>query len=258
MNGRLEAKNYQPANWVGTIAYNGGAAAPFTVAALDRFPTALLAALELALEAAVGGGVGFTVTGAFGEGGTGRVTITANTGLEFVIVWTSPNLEAQLGFSGGSTSSTGGTVTADRPMKGVWLPDAHYAGQGFHPSHVGHRVWPGHRQSVSPEGDVLTLQEGDGYRIQDGIHWDMVSSGRALDGFDNAVMSFQQWARETQRGGLDYFLPGSAVNFYSNATTNTLLGTYRILLPASDKLDEYEPDYPHWWRVVLEQLVEDA
>lgn len=257
MNGRLEALINQLVNWTGTIAYNGGGAVVFTVTAAARFPTAFLTALEVALETAVGGGVGFTITGNFAEGGDGRVEIRSNTGLDFVIVWTSTDQRDVVGYTGASSSSTAGSMTGTKGMKGVWLPDCTYAGE-FSTTIVGDRVWPGFRQSISPEGDVLTLQEGDSYRELPPVIWQAVGRERALDGASATLMSFQQWSYETQRGGLSYFLPGSPVNFYTNANTSTLLGKYRLELPPSDHLKQFEPDYDVFYTVEISRMVEDA
>lgn len=258
MNGRLEAQINQTVNWTGTINYNGGGAVVFTVAAAARFPTAFLVALEVALETAVGGGVGFTITANFAEGGDGRVEIRSNTGLDFVIVWTSTDQRDVVGFTGASTSSSGGSMTGTKGMKGVWLPDCTYAGE-FSPSIVGDRVYPGWRQSVGGEGDVLTLQEGDSYRELPPVIWQAVGRERALDGASASLMSWQQWVYETQRGGLtSTFVPGSPVNFYTNANTNTLLGKYRLELPPTDRLKQFESDYDAYYTVEIPRMVEDA
>ncbi len=120
-NGKLE-RRITVATGTGTVNDGGGADA-FTVTPADYYmstTTSLLSTLETALEAA--SGVGFTVTGSFGEGGTGKVTIAINSGT-FTMTWTDTDMRDALGFTGNLTPAAA-SFTSTNASPAVFLPDS--------------------------------------------------------------------------------------------------------------------------------------
>lgn len=118
--GKLE-RQIVVATGTGTVNDGGGADA-FTVTPANYYmstTTSLISTLETALEAAAG--VGFTVTGSFGESGTGKVTIAINSGT-FVLSWTDTDLRDALGFTGNLTPAAA-SFTSTNASPAVWLPD---------------------------------------------------------------------------------------------------------------------------------------
>ena len=119
-NGKIE-RQVTVATGTGTVNDGGGADA-FTVTPANYYmstTTSLLSTLEAALETASGGG--FTVTGSFGEGGTGKVTIAINSG-SFTLTWTDTDLRDALGFTGNLTPSAA-SFTSTNASPAVFLPD---------------------------------------------------------------------------------------------------------------------------------------
>ncbi len=75
--GRLEAQLTVPVGgWDIALTITAIGAFTVTVPAGNYYPTDLLATLKTQLDAASGGDGVFTVTGSFGEAGTGKVTIS--------------------------------------------------------------------------------------------------------------------------------------------------------------------------------------
>lgn len=250
MNGRLEAQIlFETAQ---TITVSGTAAGAAVIAVGPWYPSDLLTEIDTQLTAATG--VAWTVTGAFGEAGTGLVTIDKTAGGNFVLTWTTTDIRDVLGFTGAATASAGiqiGTIG----MKGVWLPDCSYSGESFDNLVVGHRVNTGYRQVVSPEGDMLSLS-GSHYRQHERVRWSHVGRDRFIDGANAALISWQQFVHETQQGDLGYFQVGSPVRFYSDATNNTLLAAYKLNLPGNLRARKSAGELTAYWPVDIPRMIE--
>lgn len=219
-NGRLEAQYTVPTGgWVitPTITAIGG---PFTctIAAGTYFPTALLAALQVALDAASGGDGAFTVSAGTGESGTGLVTI-AHATQTFTAVWTSTDLRDALGFTADLTPAAL-TFTGTKHMRGVWLPT--------HPINAPRGSDPGHTETdrselVAPDGTVSSLVYGTAQRVRmTGVEWAVVTARRALVTQEVTVgESFEQWWLDTHSGLRTYFSTSPQVRLHWNADAGT-------------------------------------
>jgi hypothetical protein len=236
-NGRLEALITNSVNWTGSVN-DGGGADTFTVTAGSRYPTDFLAALETALEAATGSG--WTVTWSDGEAGTGIVTIAINSGSASV-TWTSTDMRDLLGYTG-NLSSAASHVGA-RGMQGAYFPGCPLASESedFDPDTQGNLVTDATHYR-GPTGAV-TRWVGNSYRCFKRVIWSHVTRDRAIDGASATQVSWQQFVRQSQYGGLGYFPITSAgvppkVKVYFNADTDTVVGAansgdgiYYLILP---------------------------
>ena len=124
-NGRVEGLITVPVGgWAGTVNDGGGADA-FTITAGDYYMStsggthSLIEEIEIQLEAA--SGVGFTVSIADGENGTGFVTIAINSG---TFTATMPSdMRILLGYAGNLTPAAASFV-GTRQARSIWLPDS--------------------------------------------------------------------------------------------------------------------------------------
>ena len=194
-----------------------------TLSAGNYYPADLLSSFKTQLDAATGADGVFTVSGSFGETGTGIVTIS-HTVQTFTITWTSTDLRDALGFTGDLTpaaTSFSGTKCA----RGVWLPGCPMvAAYGAND--------PGHTetdlaQTISPRGDVTSFVYETRTRLA--VQWTHVARARARVAGESVVgESFEQWWRYTQGGELSYFDAGSSVRLIWDADVPGTYHTYRL------------------------------
>lgn len=225
--GRLEAQITIPTGgWDGSLTVTAiGGPTTFTVAAGTYYPTDLLTTLKTTLDAVFGGDGAFTVTGSFGEAGTGFVTISHAT-QTFEINWTDLELQDVLGFNGfGDLTPAALSFVADSQCRGVWLPNAEIA-SAYGNADEGHTETD-ESSTVSPRGDVKTLSYST-RQVLPWCRWSHVLKAYARISAETTTgASFEQWWRYTQGGELSYFEVGSAVRLYWDASTSTYK-TYRI------------------------------
>lgn len=222
LRGRLEAQIYQASAWAPTATGTASAAATVS-ASSTRFPTDLLTAFATALSTATTDTV--TVTGSWGESGTGLVTIASSANL--AINWgAATDLRDLLGFTGNLSAATSHVAT--KATQGVWLPNCILAPErSTSDTGIYEAVMP---QTVSPTGSTKTLSGSIRVRLP-ATTWSHVPKAYAIRSADSsgATMSFERFWYQTQYGGLSYFRPGAVVNVYTDAGTPTLLGDYKLL-----------------------------
>lgn len=232
--GRLEAQIYQASNWAPTATGTASAAATVSANA-TRYPTTLLTAFATALSTATGDTV--TVTGSFGETGTGLVTISSTANL--AINWgAATDLRDLLGFAGNLSAATSHVGT--KVMQGVWLPNAVMAA----PRHVDNGATQIDRSIlVAPGGTVYAY----GYQRRQKlgrVTWSHVQHRYALEaGEVTDRESFECWYLDTHGGRVSYFTIAPAVNLYWDAGAGTAV-TIRLTEP----IDGYNPErvVPEW------------
>jgi hypothetical protein len=247
--GRLEAKvKFATAHTVSATNSVGGPST-VTIAAGSYYPTDLLT--EFATQLNASRASGWTVSGAFTEGGTGLVTIHC-TNVNWSITWTSTTLRDLLGFTG-NISAVSVAQTGTNAMKGVWLPDCPIsieddATVGAYLSDL--------RQSISPTGSVLSLV-GNTYRRHRNVSWSHVSKARAR-ATATTTMAYEAWFYDTQMGGNASFAAGSRVALYVDATTPTLLGYYQLADVNTTDMDQSVQGWAGRWKVSLPTLIYQA
>jgi len=225
MRGRLEAYVTVPTGgWDFQVGISGIGTFGLTVSEGTYLLSTLLSTVQGLLNGASGADGVFTVSGSFGEQGTGRVTIS-HTVQTFSITWLDTDLRDVLGFAG-NLAPVALTFTGTAHARGVWLPDCPMA------SRYG-AADPGHTetdlsQTVSPLGDVKTLVYQSRVRLPS-VRWSHVSRPRARIAGEVIVgESFEQWWRWCQGGELSYFEPGGKVLLYWDADAGTS-HTYRLV-----------------------------
>jgi hypothetical protein len=249
--GRLETQITVPAGgWSVSLTVTAiGGPVTVTVAAGSYYPLALLSTFKTQLDAAFGGDGVFTVSGSWGESGTGFVTIS-HTVETFSFTWTSTDFRDCLGFTTNLTPAATSFV-GTRSAQGVWLPGAVLAHERGS-TDTGHYevVMP---QTVSPLGVVKTLAGSVRVRLPP-ITWSHVLRASALRAADSSgvTMSLERWWFQSQAGGLSYFRAGAPVNVYTNADTPTLLGDYKLIWDGKPVLRRVDPAWDGIWTVVIE------
>jgi hypothetical protein len=190
-NGKIE-RRITVATGTGTVNDGGGADA-FTVAPGSYYmstTTSLISTLETALETA--SGVGFTVTGSFGESGTGKTTIAINSGT-FTLSWTDTDLRDALGFTGNLTPAAA-SFTSTNASSAVWLAPCPCNS----PFGAGDNGWEEADVSISesPAGNVYAVY-GQRKRAC-WFQWEAVSHARARIAGESVVNeSFQKFFRDS-------------------------------------------------------------
>ena len=254
-NGRLEALYTIPTGgWSLRATNTAGGPTLCTVAAGTYYGTALLTALQTAINAAMGA-PDFTVASAFTEASTGRVSVSTPSGT-FTIQWdgansTSTDLRDALGFTGNLTAVSG-TQTGSYAMHGVWLPDSPLVMEDD--TTVG-RYTSDLRQSVGPTGNVLTLVGNVYQRLATGARWTHVSKDRAIGTTVTYPMTWERFIYDTQLGGKGYFLPGAKVNLYTDATTPTLLGPYYMRGVSTTDCTQAVAGWAGRWGIAIPELI---
>jgi len=207
--GRLEAQIHQASNW--SVTATGSSTGTSTVnASSSRYPTDLLGACASAWSTTTGDTV--TVTGSWGEAGTGKVTIASTATL--AINWGSAtDLRDLLGFTGNLSGSA--SYTSTNHARGVWLPDCPMAAK-YGPNDDGHTKTD-RTESQGPRGgsSALVFQSRV---ILPLVRWSHVTRARArVAGESVTGESFERWWRYTHGGELAYFKVCPRVKLYWDA-----------------------------------------
>lgn len=225
------------------VAINDGVAYNATLAAgTYSGPTAVVTAWIAAIQAAaIAAGSVKTFVGsiASGEQGTGKTTITINSGT-FALTWTATNLRNLLGWSAGLAAA--GTYTSPSGCLGMWLPDCTIA-QPFPLGDAGN-VEASISQTSSPLGATKTIYTSSRTH-HPGIAWTHVTLARARQGSEaSGVRSWERFVRDCMIGssGLSYFLPGGDVKIFWNAdsASTPTPAVYHPIVPRS-VADAMEP-----------------
>lgn len=229
--GRLEAQITVPTGGWDLELDNGTTSETVTIAAGTYYPTDFLITLDGELENAHG--ESYTVTGSFGEAGTGLVTIANTEPVNISITWTDTPMRDLLGFTGNVSGSASHTGT--RNMRGVWLPDCSMAAK-YGPNDAGHTE-SDMGQTISPRGDVQTMIYTTRVR-NPSVLWSHVTRARArIQGETTVGSSFEQWFRYTQLGELSYFEPGAPVRLIWDADVSATYTTYRLVSKTSTEME---------------------
>ena len=259
MKPRFESFITVPAGWTALVNDGGGNDSVTWPAATYTSHDAALAALKGAADTATGRVHTFTRS----KGGSGTGILTWAISVASSVTFSSTDMRDCLGYTGnlGSASSH----VAPRPMRGCWIPDADIFGDDIDLDSKGHLR--GDATYVrSPTGELF-VWTGNSFVSYRSVLFEMVVRTRALDGVDAAVMSFQQWVRESQWGGAPGFPIDSAhqapkVKVFINADTDAPLGAtaggdgiYRLVLRPDLGLSRPDPGYTGWYTVELAELV---
>lgn len=247
------------------VADIGAGAVPFVVAPASLYPSELLAAIELAIETATGSA--FTVTKSFGEGGTGKWTLAKNAGT-FKLLFDNDEQAQLLGVAAAATWNGGlaASFTSSAGVKGVFLPNCDLAGPGMNFKIPGHlRTDAVH--TMSPSRRVKRLVANSAYSFKK-PGWKCLDEDHALDGVNSAVVSWQQFIRETQLGGyspyFDLTSTGDAptVKIYYDADNNLVLGAatgndgvYDLVFDPELEPDQITEGWTGLWSAELFEIV---
>jgi hypothetical protein len=221
--GRLEALLTANQAWTATITTTAGGPTLVTAlaSAATSYPTDLLAAFKVALDAAAIGT--WTVTGSFGESGTGKVNITCNQAT-YTLAWTSTSLRDALGFSA-SVTETGATQTGGSHCDGVWLPTCSMWSK-VGPANAGNDI-SDTVQSVSPRGDVYTLTSQR--RVENALTWSHVTTARTWVASESVTgESLQQFWRDCYLGESTWCTAGTKIRVIWDADVSATYTEYRI------------------------------
>lgn len=220
-----------------------------TIPAGNYFPTDLLATFKTQLDAAYVGDGAFTVSGSWGEAGTGLVTIS-HTVETFTVTWTSTDLRDVLGFTSTLTPAAA-TFTGTLHARGVWLPNCEMdIDRG-----VDGGVYELDRTtSVSPQGDVY----GMGYTTRqrhEGFTWPHITQPRAQITYEATTgESFERWWLDTHAATRSYFAEvAPQLRVYEDASTGTYL-TYREIERANTAAPRFDSTWRYLRTVVIGPL----
>jgi hypothetical protein len=248
--GRLEAQITIPVGgWSVSVAITAVVGSPFTVtvAAGTYYPTDLLSTFQTQLNAASGADGVFTVSGSFGESGTGLVTI-AHTVETFTITWSSTDLRDALGFTGTLTPAAL-TFTGTRNAQGVWLPDCQlFAERGTNdPGYI----QSDRTESVSPRGDVYALKFQH-RTVLPMVRWVHVTKPRAKVVSETTVgASFEQWWRYTHNAELSYFAVCPPVRLIWDADTSATYHEFRLIGRNTTEMPRVVEGWDGLWTVEI-------
>ncbi len=219
--GRLESAVVVPSGgWA--VSVNDGIVYVATLAAATYSgPSAVVAALVVALNAAAlgaGSAKTFTASIASGEAGTGKTTLTISAGT-FSLVWTATNLRDLLGWA--ANLAAAGTYTSPSGCLGMWLSDSPIS-QSIPLGDAGD-IEGDLSVIVSPLGVTKTIATTSRTR-HPGIAWTHVSLARARQSQEaNGVRSFERFVRDCMIGstGLAYFAAGGDITVWWDAGAGT-------------------------------------
>lgn len=257
MNGRLEAAATLASQSI--TADIGGGPVVVTFPDGDYFATDLAAMVEARLEAVLG--AGFAVTTALTEAGSGKITVAKDAGT-VKILFASTGQANLFGVAavGDWNAAPAASWTSAAGMLQVWLPDAPMSNidplvDGFLTTNAGYLK--------SPLGD-LSLRIGAGHKRHLDVTWSHVRRARVLDGADAALVSYEQWVRETQHGSNTFFpltVGGypPPVRFYRDATASLLVGPgdgeFRMRAPRDFRGVRPVAEFTAYYTVVIPELV---
>ncbi len=244
--GALSAQIYQSGTWAAALTGTGSGTSN-VASSSTRYITDLLTAIGTAWSTTTGDTV--TLTGSFGESGTGLVTITSTANL--AVTWTSTDMRDLLGFT--ANLSAGTSHVGTRQCKAVWLPNAEgafYYGNGDE----------GHTETdagttESPRGDVKRLVYNT-RQVLPSATWSHVLKAYARIAAETTVgASFEQWWRNTQGGELTYFEACAAVRLIWDADTAGTYKTYRLPALTSTQMTRVVDEWNGIFRIEIPRLV---
>jgi hypothetical protein len=226
--GQLQAQMTADAVWqveVSTDDIGGTAPLDVTTSGGTYYITELMAALESVLDA-IDPAVGWTVTGSFGESGTGLVTIGCDD-TNWSILWVDANLRDALGFAGASVAAASGSVAGTKQAKGLWMPTCpkltkHGDGDAGDPM-------TDLLYTYAPTGEVMTIG-GSASKTILPVSWSHVDRAKvrtAAETTGNA--SWQTFWSDCHLGGLAYCDVGAPVRLIWDADVPGTYGTYKIV-----------------------------
>jgi hypothetical protein len=250
--GRLEARITFASNQVVslTVTTIGGPSNVTIAPAGSYYPTDLLSTIKTALDAAFGGDGAFTVTGSFGESGTGLVTISHAT-QTFTLAWTSTNVRDALGFASDLTPAAL-TFTGTKNAQGVFLPGVEGAfayGNGDE----------GHTETdmtttESPRGDVKALVYNT-RQVLPSVIWSHVDRSKArIAGETTTDASFEAFWRKCQGGELSYFQVLAPIRLYWSADVASYK-TYRLPGRNGTEMPRTVEEWNGLYRIEITRLV---
>jgi len=252
-HGRAEAQITVPSGgWAVSVAITAVGGSPFTVTmpAGTYYPTDFLSSWQTQLDAATGADGAFTVSGSFGESGTGLVTI-AHATQTITVTWTSTAIRDVLGFTGTLTPAAL-TFTGTPNMRWRWLPGAE-APFAYGNSDEGHTETD-MGITESPRGDVKALVYNT-RQVLPFARWSHVLVANARIQAETTVgASFEQWWRWTQGGELTYFEPLSPVRLYWDASVASYK-TYRITGQRGTEMPRVVEEWNGLYTINLTRLV---
>ncbi len=246
--GRLEAQITVPTGgWAISVTITAIGTYTVTVPAGTYYPTDLLSTFKTQLDAANGGDGTFTVSGSFGESGSGLVTIS-HTVETFTITWSNTNIRDALGFTATLTPAAL-TFTGTRNAQGVWLPDCPMsAARG--PNDPGY-VLSDRTETISPRGDVNALKF-QSRTILPPVRWSHVSKASAKVVSEVTVgESFEQWWRYTHNGELSYFAIAPPVRIIWDADVSATYHEFRLTGRNSTEMPRVVEDWDGLWTVEI-------
>ncbi len=191
----------------------------------------------------------FAVAVSRGEGGTGRVTLSA--GATFTITWIDLELRELLGFTANLAGAS--SYLAPEHARGLWLATCPYnAPNAIHPW-VG---WPeSDFRSVESAAGLVWAFSGQSKYVAS-LMWESIRRSRASKGNESIVgESFQRFVEDAVWGHASWGTPGGPVRFFPDAN-----GTAWVNYYVTD-IKEFKPEQfaDGWaggpWRVQLPRLV---
>lgn len=251
-NGRLEAAITIPASCDINITDSLGAATA-TIAAGTYYMTSLLTALDTALEAA-GAGDTWSVTGSFGEGGTGKVTIdNTSYGGTWAITWSGTStgqiVRDLLGYSDDISTTT--AATGAYQAKGVWMPDGPL--QTKHGAGVG-KIESDYRTTENAAGNVWSIygQRKTVYACE----WMVTQPKTRTSAESTTNESFETFWIDGILGEQSYMAVGGPLRIYWDADDDA---TYKVVVPVG--LEMFDPEqvqegFIGIYTISLDRLVE--
>lgn len=206
----------------------------------------LAAELKTLMDAA--SGRTYTVTVDATVGGTGKYTISVDTG-NYSITWTDTALRNLLGFT--SDVSSQSTATGANQAKGLWLPAA--------------PIWK--EYGIESEGkprssaNIQVGSDGTYYAFhgarttRDRLRWPVVQVPRVIAAEEDTVNeSWEQFFLDCIRGEAAWAVSGKSLRWYKDADTDATYQTYHAVSANEPLVARVNEDYDGLWSVELEVL----
>jgi hypothetical protein len=247
------ARFYFSSAMTATFTDSGGST-PVSIGAGNWWPNEVIDEINSQIG---GGGSNWTVTASYGEGGTGRVTIST-TDTPFDVTWTS-DLYQVLGFDSDITGAVS-AQTGVHHARGVWLPGVvKYSPRGDAAITNGGAIVTDITTSIGPTGAVHGLYS-QSHRQHRDIRWMAVPQARALEAYE-AVQgeSFEAFFRDAALGRVSSYLPVMApVRFAPDASVGGVFVEGRLLWPRDFDLTAFVDGWAGRFNVELPALVVEA
>lgn len=230
--GCLMAQITAEADWIVTVQSAGGGPDPITL--LSSGATAYLTETfaTFVTQAGIVTGATWTVTGSFGESGTGLVTIDCDDP-GFYVTWDNTNVREAYGFTA-DFSNVMTAQTGSKQAKTVFLPDCpkktkHGDGDG------GDEI-DGLLYTYAPDGTTLTISDSAS-KVVNRVSWSHLTRAKSrISGETVSNTSWQQFRRDCHRGDLAYVSTGAPVRLIWDADTPGTYTTYKIVDKAADEM----------------------